>query len=98
MTDIPCWGDGFPLQVPPAHVEGDFSVETFTLSKSLKQSPQVLAAKIVDAINSAGLEYIEKARANGPFVNVDVYRDKINSIHRFFLVSMRVVRYMARAM
>ncbi|KKQ52427.1 MAG: Arginine-tRNA ligase [Parcubacteria group bacterium GW2011_GWD2_38_11] len=67
------FGGDFQLQAPPSHVEGDFAIETFGLAKKLKVNPQLLSSKIVDGINNAneGMEFVEKASAAGPFVNVE---------------------------
>lgn len=67
----------FQLQSPPSHVQSDFAIETFSLAKLLKQSPQVLAKKIADAINSANLMFVKTAEVTGPFVNVNLDKDAV---------------------
>lgn len=63
--------EGLSLQSPPAHVTGDFAIGTFPFAKSAGRPPQEIAMKIAEAINSADLEFIEGASAQGPFVNVN---------------------------
>jgi arginyl-tRNA synthetase len=73
-------GGEFQLQAPPAHVEGDFAIETFGLAKKLKANPQILSSKIVDGINAnVGMEFVEKASAVGPFVNVETRKNALYS-------------------
>lgn len=68
----------FHLQAPPAHVAGDFAVETFSLAKRLKANPHSLSSKIVDSINSAdGMEFVEKATAIGAFVNIEAKKSAL---------------------
>jgi arginyl-tRNA synthetase len=68
------------LQIPPAHVSGDFAFETFGLAKKLKTNPQILSSKIVEGINEEkDMQFLEKAMLVGPFVNIDVQKEKIYS-------------------
>jgi arginyl-tRNA synthetase len=68
------------LQIPPAHVSGDFAFETFDLAKKLKTNPQILSSKIVEGINEEqDMQFLEKAMLAGPFVNIDVQKEKIYS-------------------
>lgn len=72
----------FQLQAPPAHVPGDFAIETFDLAKKLKTNPRILSSKIVEEINrKEGKDYVyaEKAIPIGPFVNVDVKKSELYS-------------------
>ena len=74
------FGGEFQLQTPPAHVEGDFAIETFGLAKKLKANPQILSSKIVDGINiNEDMEFVEKASAVGPFVNVEARKNALYS-------------------
>ena len=74
------FGGEFQLQAPPAHVEGDFAIETFGLAKKLKANPQMLSSKIVNGINAnEHMEFVEKASAVGPFVNVEARKNALYS-------------------
>ncbi len=70
------FNEEFDLQSPPAYVTGDFAIETFGLAKKLKESPQTLSSKVVDGINrEEHTEFIDKAVAVGPFVNVEAKKN-----------------------
>ena len=70
----------FQLQAPPAHISGDFAIETFGLAKKLKANPQVLSSKIVEGINNEeGMEFVEKALPAGPFVNIEAKKAELYS-------------------
>lgn len=70
----------FQLQTPPAHVSGDFAIETFGLAKKLKANPHVLSSKIVEGINNEeSMEFVERALPAGPFVNIEAKKAELYS-------------------
>ena len=77
LSDI---NEDFQLQTPPTHVSGDFTIETFSLAKKLKMSPQIISSKIVEGINKEkDSKFLEKAIPVGSFVNIDVKKDELYS-------------------
>ncbi len=58
---------------PPTVDMGDFGCACFPLAKQYRRSPKEIAEKIVESMEPS--EYIEKAEAVGPYVNIRVPRD-----------------------
>lgn len=75
------------LEIPPEHVKADLSFAVFDLAKKAKTDPKSLAEKICNIINESELAYIEKAKAAGPYVNLNLnknfaYADILSGIAR----------------
>jgi arginyl-tRNA synthetase len=60
------------IEMPPNPEMGDLAFPCFTLAKTLKKAPQVLASEIVFQIDSNLGEQFSKVHAVGPYVNVFV--------------------------
>lgn len=59
---------------PPPHISGDFSIEVFSLAKTLGQNPGDIAQKIADYINGhcAKTKFVQRAAVVGAFVNIEI--------------------------
>lgn len=67
------------LEVPPSVDMGDFALPCFKLSKTMRKSPQDIAAQIADKFNQrlgepAVAEYASSCRADGGYFNVFINR------------------------
>lgn len=54
------------IEIPPRAEMGDFAFPCFSLSKSLRKAPNMIASEIASEINGEGFEKIETA---GPYLN-----------------------------
>jgi arginyl-tRNA synthetase len=63
------------IEMPPNPEMGDLAFPCFTLAKTLKKAPQVLASEIVSQIDSnLGVQF-SKVHAVGPYVNMFVHKN-----------------------
>ncbi|MBS9334765.1 arginine--tRNA ligase [Fructobacillus sp. M1-13] len=54
------------LEAPKKHSMGDVAFPTFTLAKTLKKAPQMIASELVEKIDQSAFE---KVVATGPYIN-----------------------------
>jgi arginyl-tRNA synthetase len=64
------------IQDTPNPDMGDFAVPCFSLSKTLKKSPQIIAQDLAKKIKPT--KYIEKVVANGPYLNFYIEKGVYN--------------------
>lgn len=72
LTDLTLQEISEKLEAPKSSDLGDVAFPTFTLAKTLRKAPQLIAADIVAAIDQEGFE---KVVATGPYVNF--FLDKV---------------------
>ena len=68
------------LTLPPAHISADMSFSVFEAAKTSAVNPKEFAKKIVETINNSKNEFIEKAEAAGPYLNLVLNKEKIYSL------------------
>lgn len=64
------------LETPKNSEMGDIAFPTFTLAKSLRKAPQMIASEIAEKIDASGFE---KIVATGPYVNIFLDKGKISN-------------------
>ena len=62
------------LEIPPGPSLGDYALPCFTLAKALKKSPQEIAQSLAKEMHAT---FIERAEANGPYLNIFISRSLI---------------------
>ena len=68
------------LMLPPPHIPADLSFSVFEAAKVNVANPKELSAKIAESINNSKNEFIEKAEAAGPYVNLFLNKNKVYSL------------------
>ena len=68
------------LILPPPHISADLSFSVFEAVKANGANPKELSAKIAESINNSKNEFIEKAEASGPYVNLFLNKSKVYSL------------------
>lgn len=63
------------IEVPPDPKMGDYGFPCFPLAKTLRKSPAAIAADLAEKIAPGDL--IQSARGVGPYLNVEVRRDRL---------------------
>jgi arginyl-tRNA synthetase len=65
------------ISSPPNVKMGDFAIECFPLAKQFRKSPKIVAEEIVARLQTGKL--IEKATADGPYINIRVTSETLFS-------------------
>src|SRR3989344_4654943 len=74
--------DKFSLNIPPEHIKTDLSVALFGFAEqdSGNNDPKKLAEDWAKKINETKNEFIENAQALGPYLNINLKKQKIYSL------------------
>lgn len=65
------------LELPPSHISGDLSLVCFGLAKKTSMAPHELAEEITRVFSVHEGEFIQNARALGPFVNLELNKEQV---------------------
>ncbi|EMB74980.1 arginyl-tRNA synthetase [Streptococcus mutans 15VF2] len=64
------------LEKPKKSSMGDLAFPTFSLAKTMRKAPQIIASELVDQINNS---YFEKVEAVGPYINFFLNKSEISA-------------------
>ena len=68
------------IELPPNTELGDLAFPCFTLAKTLKKAPQVLASEVVSQVEGKLSAQFTKIHAVGPYVNVFLNTEEYMSV------------------
>ena len=64
------------LEKPKKSSMGDLAFPTFSLAKTMRKAPQIIASELVGQINNS---YFEKVEAVGPYINFFLHKSEISA-------------------